>query len=152
MLNPEPTTIAQVIQLAIAPVFLLSSVGPMLIVLTNRLARIIDRYRYLAEDKKKRENLAILDSIEFEMRVLDRRGKFIHWSIAMCTSCALFICVLIAGLFFGSLFELKFSILVSSLFIIAMLLLIAGLLCFLREIHIATRSIYSVAKYNFDIK
>lgn len=145
MFISEPTDIAQVIQLAIAPVFLLSGVAPILIVLTNRMARIIDRYRVLADEKRNLKNSKLYSAIEVEMKLLDRRSKYIHLAIASCTACALFICVVIGTLFLGSMFKLKFSILIAGLFVLAMLFLIVGLLMFLREIHIASRSIHSVA-------
>jgi Protein of unknown function (DUF2721) len=131
-------TVAHVIQQSVAPVFLLTGVGAILSVLTSRLSRVIDRFRLLDEsDDNKRV------AYENEMAVLLRRASWIHWAINLCTYCALFICIVIAALFIGSEVNRDPSGLISIFFIGAMLALIAGLLCFLREITLATDAIQS---------
>jgi Na+/melibiose symporter-like transporter len=139
------TTVAHVIQLAVAPVFLLTGVGAILAVLINRLARVVDRFRVLermlpttGDDER-----AILDT---EMAILSRRARLIHWAISLCTVCALFICIVIATLFTGSILGADLSGTVAALFIAAMLALISGLLCFLREITLATGGIHVVPR------
>jgi len=129
----EIITVAQVIQQAVAPVFLLTGVGAILGVLSTRLARVIDRFRIL--DTIAGEEGAVHAA---EMQTLIRRSRWIHWAISLCTLCALLICVVIAALFIGSEFGKDPSRTISVFFIAAMLALIAGLLCFLREIALAT--------------
>lgn len=137
------SAVAHVIQLAVAPVFLLTGVGAILSVLVNRLGRVVDRFRTL-------ERLALAgeqaETREFEMRILTRRARMIHWAIGLCTGCALLICVVIATLFVGSLTGADISGIVAGLFILAMLCLVAGLVCFLREIALATSSIHVVLR------
>jgi hypothetical protein len=129
-------TVAHVIQQAVAPVFLLTGVGAILGVLSGRLGRVIDRYRALEKiTDSERSAYAI------EIANLQRRSRWIHWAISLCTVCALFICIVIAGLFIGSELGKDPSGMVASFFIAAMLALTAGLLCFLREITLATVSI-----------
>ncbi len=130
----ELITVAQVIQQAVAPVFLLTGVGAILGVLSTRLARVIDRFRILdnmAGEDQRAEHAA-------EMATLIRRSRWIHWAISLCTLCALLICVVIAALFIGSESGKDPSGTISVFFIAAMLALISGLLCFLREIALAT--------------
>jgi hypothetical protein len=130
------TIVAHVIQQAVAPVFLLTGVGAILSVLTNRLARVVDRYRGLnnsSEDDR--------TSHKKEIDTLSRRARWIHWAISLCTVCALFICIVIAALFVGPEIGIDPSGAISMLFIAAMLTLISGLLCFLREIALATGNI-----------
>ena len=130
------TIVAHVIQQAVAPVFLLTGVGAILSVLTNRLGRVVDRYRslnYASEDPR--------TSHKKEIETLSRRARLIHWAISLCTICALFICIVIAALFVGSETGIDPSGTISILFIAAMLALISGLLCFLREIALATGKI-----------
>lgn len=134
MQNPtDVTTVAHVIQLAVAPVFLLTGIGAILNVITTRLARIVDRTRAL---------INLIDQSESEYQEekdkLARRTRWIHWAVSLCTASALFICVVIAVLFIGSVTGYDSSRTVSLLFISAMLMLICGLLCFLREIFLAT--------------
>ena len=135
------TTVAHVIQLAVAPVFLLTGVGAILAVLINRLARVVDRFRVLERMQPAAGNdeRSILDA---EMAILSRRARLIHWAISLCTVCALFICIVIATLFTGA----DLSGTVAALFIAAMLALISGLLCFLREISLATGGIHVVPR------
>lgn len=121
--------VAHVIQQAVAPVFLLTGVGALLNVLTNRLGRIVDRKRVLL-----REGGADHDA---ELSVLARRSRLIHHAISGCTLCALLVCVVISVLFIGSELAADPSRLIALLFIAAMFCLIAGLLCFLREIALA---------------
>ena len=126
----DVTTVAHVIQLAVAPVFLLTGVGAILSVIANRLARIVDRSRVLstAADQKPYAQ---------EMAMLARRARWVQWAVSLCTIAALLICIVIAALFVGSVISIDPSSAVSLLFILAMLTLISGLLCFLREIFLA---------------
>ncbi|SPJ15498.1 conserved hypothetical protein [Burkholderiales bacterium] len=107
--------VAHVIQQAVAPVFLLTGVGAILSVLTNRLSRIIDRFRTLdalgvaprgpytagAAGAEDAEHHTIMQR-RGEMKNLSRRRNWIHWAITSCTICALLICVVIATLFLAS--------------------------------------------------
>ncbi|TPQ25623.1 DUF2721 domain-containing protein [Methylomonas koyamae] len=126
-------TVAHVIQQAVAPVFLLTGVAGILGVLTSRLGRAVDRFRTL---NMLFENGA--DEHYPEMRILARRAHWIHWAISLCTVCALLICLSIVALFVGTEIAVDPSPVVSFLFVAAMLALIGGLLCFLREIALAT--------------
>ena len=135
------TTVAHVIQLSVGPVFLLTGIGAMLSVLTSRLARIVDRFRTL-NNTKDDERIAH----EQEMTMLLSRARWIHWAISLCTVSALLICIVIAALFVGSVMNLDPSSTISMLFILAMLALISGLLCFLREIFLATGLIEKYGK------
>jgi hypothetical protein len=137
------TAVAHVIQLAVAPVFLLTGVGAILAVITNRLGRIVDRFRVLertppvaGEEASHRE----------EMLALVHRERVIYWAISLCTICALLVCVVIATLFVGSVTGVELSGAIALLFILAMFALIAGLLSFLREIYIATGSMHRATK------
>jgi hypothetical protein len=133
---PNIITVAQVIQQAVAPVFLLTGVGAILNVMSGRLGRVIDRYRVL-ENITDEERGAYIS----EIGDLLRRARWIHWAISLCTVCALFVCIVIAGLFIGSELGKDPSGMVAAFFIAAMLALTAGLLCFVREIALATGSI-----------
>jgi hypothetical protein len=73
-----------------------------------------------------------------EMTKLTRRARWIHWAVSLCTMSALLVCIVIATLFVGAVTSIDPSRTVSLLFILAMLALISGLLCFLREVFLAT--------------
>ena len=128
--------VTHVIQQALTPVFLLGAVGALLNVLTGRLARIVDRFRFLSETS---EN-DLKDHCD-ELVTLPVRVRLIHWAISLCTLCALFVCTSIVILFVGAELELSLSSVTSILFIAAMVALTSGLLCFLREVTLATDTI-----------
>ena len=139
------TTVAHVIQLAVAPVFLLTGIAAILGVLTNRLGRVVDRFRVLENINF---NMATSKNAvhAIEMEILSRRARLIHWAISLCTIAALLICIVIATLFIGSSLDVELPGTIASLFVLAMFTLITGLLSFLREIALATGRIHVVSR------
>jgi hypothetical protein len=135
--NPA-TAIAGVIQLAVAPVFLLTSVGAILGVLTNRLARIVDRARSLESELAKSGHG---ESIKGDLLMLSRRARLINWSISLCTVCVFLVCMVIVVLFLEAFLSLDMPGSIALLFIAAMFALIVAMLVFLREIYLATASL-----------
>jgi len=129
--------VAHAIQLAIAPVFLLTAVGSLLGVITNRLARVIDRARVL-EAKLEVASPEHAPAIRNHLKVLSRRARYINIAITACTVTALLVCAVIAILFFGSYTSFDSRTAVALIFIFAMLALMIGLLCFLQEVFLAT--------------
>jgi len=134
-------TIAHVIEISVAPVFLLAGISGLLMVLTNRLARSIDRSRSLQGVE-----LALLlpDQkvvIENEMASLLKRSHFINLSISLATGSALLVCLVIIMLFLGSLLSVNYSQVVASLFIVCMVVLSLAFGCFLAEVIIAARTL-----------
>ena len=140
MLEFSDVAVAHAVQLAVAPVFLLSGIGAILAVMTNRLGRVIDRARVLEErlEGASAEYLAILRA---DLAVLSRRAKLIGRAITLCTMTALLVCIVIAVLFLSAFLQFDASIPVALLFIAAMLCFFLGLLWFLREIYLATKSL-----------
>jgi CRP-like cAMP-binding protein len=132
------TDIARVIQLSVAPVFLISGVGALLAVLSARLGRTIDRARALEATLAHADENAQV-RIHQELNVLSRRAKLIYRAILLGTTCALLVCFVIASLFISALAHYPISKIVGGLFIAAMMALIAALLFFLREVFLATR-------------
>lgn len=137
-LNDVPT-VALAIQQAVAPVFLLTGIGSILAVLTNRLGRAIDRIRRLNE----MEPGCVNDAGKEEVRNLSKRTRWIRRAITLCTLSALCVCLSIASLFIAVQLAVDLSDVVAMLFVAAMLSLICGLGCFLREIALATQTVDS---------
>jgi hypothetical protein len=126
------TTVAHVIQMAVAPVFLLTGIGAILSVLTGRLGRLVDRFRALSETSE------ALPAIQArELTILTVRARWVHWAITLCTASALFVAIVIGALFVGAVLNIDPSRIVSIMFIMAMTSLIIGLGCFLREISLS---------------
>ena len=134
----QVAAIAHTIQVAVAPVFLLGGVGAMLGVLTNRLARIVDRARKLEAELADTEPQPPGRPPK-ALRELARRARLTHWAIAFCIGCALLISSVIVVLFVGTFSRWNLSALIAGLFVLSIISLICGLLCFLREIQLATR-------------
>jgi NADH:ubiquinone oxidoreductase subunit 3 (subunit A) len=131
--------IAQAIQLAIAPVFMLTALGAILGALNVRLGRALDRRRQL-EEKLPALSPDELPSARAELAVIARRVWFVYLSILFAVVSALFICLLIAGAFLGAFVSMDISRTIAAMFVAAMLALIACLLLFLREIFLAVSS------------
>ena len=127
--------IASAIQLSVAPVFLLAGVGALLNVLASRLTRAVDRIRLLTADPELRH----LAGSREEVRIQLSRTRLIHWSIILCTLCALAICLVVALLFGGNGFLADPSLAIAILFIGGMVALTIGLVLFLREVGLALR-------------
>jgi hypothetical protein len=136
----QVVAIGHVIQLAVAPVFLLTGVSGLLGVLTNRLARIIDRARAL-EDRVGKAPEAEQARMQAELRLLSQRARRINTAVSLSTFCALLICAVIVALFVGAFLATDVSMVIGVIFTAAMLALFTALVSFLREIHIATRSL-----------
>jgi hypothetical protein len=131
------STASEVIQLAIAPVFLLMGVSALLGVLTGRLGRVVDRFRVLNEKYGSAQKDAVDAKIWRELHLLQRRAIWVHRAITLSTLSLLFVAIVIGMLFLGEAIRWDSSWLVSPLFFLAMLSLVAGLCCFLCEIYLS---------------
>ncbi len=140
MSGADAASIAHIIQLAVAPVFLLAGIGGILNVVAHRLARVVDRMRRLERELPTHDEETQATEIR-ELAVLDRRMTFCHYSVGLCVVAALLVCVVVVILFVANLVRLDFGSAVSVLFVLAMLSLTAGLLLFLSEITVATRQV-----------
>lgn len=135
--SPHIVNVAHVIQVSIAPVFLLSGIGVMLTVFTNRLARIIDRARVL-EERVRAAGDANKAEIYAELGRLSLRSRWNEAAIALTTVTGLLISLVIVALFVDDIMAIDLSGLIALLFICAMLSFVAAFISFLREIVLAT--------------
>jgi hypothetical protein len=137
--DPNIPLLGQVIQLAIAPVFLLTAIGAFLSVITTRLGRVVDRARLLESTVP--EDATARALIIAELAGLDRRMLLANRAVALSVSAAITICSLITVLFVSAVSPLHPDQLIPVLFILAMLLLTAALLAFALEIRISIRTV-----------
>ena len=136
--SPEISDIAHVVQLAVAPVFLLTGVGAILSVLTTRMGRVIDRAHRIdgwIDDGKNPAHYAP------ELLTLSQRLKLIHLAIMLCSLSAFLVCGVVFTIFVGTYADVRIGGAVALLFAGAMVMLIGALALFMREIQIARRSI-----------
>ena len=140
----NPSTLSESIQLAVAPVFLLTAVAGMIGALTHRLARVIDRARVLHKELMD-ENLkqSIRDSYNQELKNIATRGRFINVSMIFLVLCAIMIGLTILELFFAetSSGKLMVSAFVLYTFVAGIGSFILALISLLIEVLIASYSV-----------
>jgi len=144
--------VSQLIQISVAPVFLLAGIAGLLNVFTGRLSRIIDKVDKL--DKYENDNLELLKNDKEAHSKLIQRRKFLtmrmkntNLAILFGTSTGLLIALVIVTMFLSAIFEFKDSLLIAILFIGAMICLIISLFLFLKEIFYTTSFIKTKQSY-----
>ena len=128
--------IAELIKVAVAPVFLLTGIGSFINVLSIRIARLVDRARRLETLIEAGQSVEIS---RVELKVQLRRLKLAGSAVGLCVASALLICTLVALLFLGGLLHFDPSATLGVLFVLAMCTLILALVLFLGEIQMAVR-------------
>ena len=130
MINLHLGNIGQIIQLAIAPVFLLTGVGTNLTVLTNRLARIIDRSRTLEDLVNTQGKEVLTPNMQLELDELYQRMHLINRAITLSSTCALLVCLVIAALFMGDALDIHLDKMIASMFVLGVFALIGSFIFF----------------------
>jgi len=135
----DPGTVTHGIQLAVAPVFLLTAVSGMIGAVAGRLSRIIDRARVLEERLKGADDAEFVAKAHVELATLRTRGLLANGAIGMLTLCALLIGLTIVVLFVGetTAFQIDRFAIVSFLAGVVCFMLALG--CFMAETLLATR-------------
>lgn len=138
---PGVATVAQTIQLALSPIFMLAGIGAVLNVLAGRLSRVVDRTRALerlhpSSTGPERERHV------GELRLLDRRIAIINRALFLAVTSAVLTCLVVVLLFVGTLTNLHMGSVVAVTFILAMLMLIASLASFMVEVRLSLRAIH----------
>jgi magnesium-transporting ATPase (P-type) len=141
------TSVAHLIQLSVAPVFLLAAVGALLNVFTGRLSRIIDKVERLDQYENATQDKQPLKDMKQRREFLTMRMKNTNLAILFCTTTGLLISLVIVTMFLSALLEFKSAIFISILFILAMLCLSIALMLFLKEIFFTTTFIKSKKSY-----
>ena len=132
--TPRLDDIQHIIQLAVAPVFLLSGVGVMLSLFTQRLARIVDRARLLEQSADVHPDT---EDLHRQLAALERRARYINVSILLGIVSSLFVTATVVLLFANALMDLRVDALIAMTFAAAMLVLASALLSFLMEVRFA---------------
>jgi Protein of unknown function (DUF2721) len=135
----DTDSITHGIQLAIAPVFLLTAVSGMIGAVAGRLARIIDRARHVEDLARLSDDAAVLARSTIELAELRQRGRLANGCIALLTSCAFLIGLTIIFLFLGETTGFQSARWAVGGFLAGVVCFLLALLCFLAETVIATR-------------
>ncbi len=128
--------IVHLVQSAVAPVFLLSGVAATLAVLTNRLARAVDRARALEERLEK--HIGDAKHLHEELAVLARRARYINTAISLCAVSALLVTLVVVTLFASAFFGAGLAATIALLFVGSMLFLTGAFVAFFIEVRLAT--------------
>jgi hypothetical protein len=136
LLTAPVENLSRAIQMSVAPVFLLTGIGALLVMLTNRLGRIIDRSRRL-QDQARDQALALSRENRHELQVQKRRMALVVRAIQCSTLTILLVAAVVAVLFLSAVTALTPVLVVVPLFVLAMLSLMAAVLLFLREVQLA---------------
>jgi hypothetical protein len=139
--HADIVTVATVIQLAVAPVFLLTGIAGLLGVMANRLGRITDRARVLERRLAGAHRAELIDTLNQELGKLWRRSRLINRGLSLGTLGALLVCVVIVTLFIGDVSQVDLSWMIALLFVSAMFAVIGALLFFIREVYVATATV-----------
>ena len=122
------------LQTAIGPAILISGAGLLLLSMTNRLGRTIDRARILASEFTSRGQPA-KEKIREEIGILWKRARLIRLAISLVSVSALCAALLIMVLFFTTLWQLETSLIISVLFLVCLACLIGSLVVFIHDIN-----------------
>jgi hypothetical protein len=129
------------LQLSIGPVILISGVGLILLSMTNRFGRIIDRSRLLLQDLSHKA-AADRERIMAELNILSRRAKIVRAGIALEVLCVLMAALLIFALFLGVLLQLDIAALIVTLFILCMISLVLSLFLCIVDINLSLKALW----------
>jgi hypothetical protein len=129
------------LQLAIGPVILISGVGLILLSMTNRFGRIIDRSRLLLQDLQEAPE-SDRDRVLAELSILSNRARIVRAGIALQVLCVLMAALLITALFLGELLHLDIAAVIVTLFILCMLTLVASLFLFMVDINLSLKPLW----------
>lgn len=139
-----PSQLLPIIQLAITPVILLSGTGMLILSLTNRMARVVDRTRHLAERIRDPDLIDAADrlgELREQLVILWRRARLLRSAVTCLVLSMLVSCLLVIVIFLGQLSGRPFALQMAGLFIADMTLLISALLLFLRDIYVSLRAL-----------
>ena len=135
------TELIPTLQLAVGPVILISGVGLILLSMTNRFGRIVDRLRTLTEDLRHAPRAAH-PKILAQLRILADRTRLLQAAITLSAISVLLASILVICLFLGALLQLAMAVLLVLLFVLCMLSLIASLVFFLADMRLSLRALW----------
>jgi Protein of unknown function (DUF2721) len=125
-----------ILQIAVGPAILISGVGLLLLSMTNRLGRVIDRSRQLSSDIRSPE-ASHSQRATSQIEILMVRARLVRWAITQATFSLLFASALVITLFVAAVLRLEVGLLVAALFVCCMGSLIGSLVAFLRDINLS---------------
>lgn len=135
-MDAQITDVSRVIQLAVAPVFLLTAIATLINAMNTRLGRVVDRSRIVRERIRQSVTHEQRNEHEAELRILIQRSRLVYLGILYSVLAALLVCLVIAGAFIGALNAVDLAKTVAVIFILAMSSMVISLGMFLREVYL----------------
>jgi Protein of unknown function (DUF2721) len=132
----ETSELVPVLQTAVSPMVLISAVGLLLLAMTNRLGRIVDRTRGLAARLRAADGEE-KETVQAQLRILGDRAHMVRRSIALAGFGMLFAAVLVISLFITSLAGIDIPWLFAAFFILSLLCLIVSIIEFIRDVNVS---------------
>jgi len=129
-----------ILQVAVGPVILISGVGLLLLVMTNRFGRVIDRSRQVALELRT-GRAASPDGARAQLDILLTRARIVRLAIAAASMSALLAAVLVIVIFVGALFQLTFALPIVALFVSCLTSLVVSLVLFLRDVNVSLKAL-----------
>jgi hypothetical protein len=139
--NISLTDLIPTLQLSIGPVILISGIGLILLSMTNRFGRLIDRARRLTNSLQGASEEGRIRLIA-QLRILSTRARLVRAGIALAALSALLAAILIISLFLGALLQLGIAAIIVAIFILCMLSLIVSLLLFISDINLSLKALW----------
>lgn len=138
--TPEVEALTRVIQAAIGPVVLISGVGLLLLTMTNRLGRIVDRARSLVRELPQANEFTRFRT-QAQLQILSRRARLVRLAVTLASTCVLLVGVLIGVLFTGVLLHIELGSVAALLFVFCMATLVGSMAAFIREIYLSLHAL-----------
>ena len=129
------------LELAVGPVILISGVGLLLLSMTNRFGRVIDRSRILNEDYRHAPS-RVRPKVLAQMRILGRRARILRLEIALAALSVLLAAIMVISLFLGALLGWAMAAFIVAVFILCLLSLVASLLLFMSDIGLSLKALW----------
>lgn len=142
-LVPRTSTLGdltRIIQVAVGPVVLISGVGLLLLTMTNRMGRIVDRARSLVRELEAAEAIE-RSRIVAQLAMLSRRARLVRTAVILGAGCVLLVAVLVGLVYLAALFDLSLMHLAGLVFLACMACLIGSMTAFMREIHVSLHAL-----------
>lgn len=140
MEGPISNSLLPMIQLAITPVILITGLGSLLLTMTNRMGRIVDRTRILA-GQARAAAAGEQAHIETQLRIMYRRAKIIRLAVTLAASSMFFSGMLVVMIFLAALLDVSLTAVILGVFVVGVLLLLGALAAFLRDIFLSLNAL-----------
>ena len=134
MINTSLTQLIPILQLAIGPVILISGVGLLLLTMTNRFGRLLDRSRLL---NRERPPADLVEAVQEHIAILHRRAAILRLAIIFGATTVLLVAVLILVLFITALLQIEAGWLIVALFCLSQVSLIGAMVAFIRDMNLS---------------